>query len=93
VSRTPSGRARTPGSAGFPSHDFMVNQAWLTAAMTAQILLAWLKLLALDGNLARAEPKTVRYRILHGARLVRGGRRRRLRIAASWPWADAATRA
>jgi hypothetical protein len=71
----------------------MVNQAWLTAAMTAQILLAWLKLLALDGNLARAEPKTVRYRILHGARLVRGGRRRRLRIAASWPWADAATRA
>ena len=25
-----------------------------------QILLAWLKLLALDGDLARAEPKTLR---------------------------------
>ena len=35
--------------------------------MTGQILLAWLKLLALDGDLARAEPKTLRYRVLHSA--------------------------
>jgi len=28
--------------------------------MTGQILLAWLKLLALDADLARAEPKTLR---------------------------------
>jgi hypothetical protein len=43
----------------------------------ACILLAWLKLLALDGDLARAKPKTLRYLILHAAvRLVRGGRRR-----------------
>ena len=61
--------------------------------MTGQILLAWLKLLALDGDLARAEPKTLRYRVLHAAaRLVRGGRRRRLKIQSSWPWAaDIAT--
>ncbi|HXZ70768.1 MAG TPA: hypothetical protein VEH31_07855, partial [Streptosporangiaceae bacterium] len=46
----------------------------------------WLKLLALDGDLAKAEPKTLRYRVLHAAaRLVRGGRRRRLKIQASWP--------
>jgi hypothetical protein len=38
----------------------------LTAAMTGQILLAWLKLLALDGDLAKAEPRTLRYRVLHG---------------------------
>jgi Transposase DDE domain group 1 len=48
----------------------------------------WLKLLALDGDLAKAEPKTLRYRLLHAARLVRGGRRRTLKIAATWPWAD-----
>jgi hypothetical protein len=43
---------------------------------------------SLDGSLARAEPKTLRYRILHAAaRLTRGGRRRRLNIQASWPWA------
>ncbi len=32
----------------------------LSASMTGQILLAWLKLLALDGDLAKAEPKTLR---------------------------------
>ena len=36
------------------------------AALTAATLLAWLKLLAPDGTLARAEPKTPR-RILHAA--------------------------
>ena len=57
--------------------------------MTAQILLTWLKLLALDGDLAKAEPKTLRYKVLHAAaRLVHGGRRRRLKIAANWPWAE-----
>jgi len=82
------------GISRFPSHDYGFNQAWLTAAMTAQALLAWLRLLVLDGDLARAEPKTLRYRILHAAaRLVRGGRRRRWKFAASWPWAEAITRA
>jgi hypothetical protein len=82
------------GIGRFPSHDYTINQAWLTAAMTAQILLAWLKLLALDGDLAKAEPKTLRYKVLHAAaRLVHGGRRRRLKIDANWPWAEAITRA
>ena len=49
------------GIGRFPSHGYAFNQAWLTAAMIAQILLAWLKLLALDGDLAKAEPKTLRY--------------------------------
>jgi hypothetical protein len=88
---------RTGKDAGlghFPSFDFGVNAVWLTAAMTGQILLAWLKLLALDGDLAKAEPKTLRYRVLHAAaRLVRGGRKRRLKIQASWPWAEAITAA
>jgi hypothetical protein len=82
------------GIGHFPSFDFGINAAWLTASMTGQILLAWLKLLALDGDLAKAEPKTLRYRVLHtAARLVRGGRRRCLKIQASWPWADAITAA
>jgi hypothetical protein len=55
--------------------------------MIACILLSRPKLLALDGDLARAEPKTLR--VLHAAaRLVRGGRRRTLKIAATWPWAQ-----
>jgi len=80
------------GIGRFPSHEFTLNQAWLTAAMTGQILLAWLRLLALDGDLARAEPKTLRYRVLHAAaRLVRGGGRRRWKFSANWPWAEAIT--
>jgi hypothetical protein len=76
------------GFGRFPSHAFSINAAWLAAALIAATLLAWLKLLALDGALARAEPKTLRYKILHAAaRLTRGGRRRQLRIQASWPWA------
>jgi hypothetical protein len=76
------------GIGKFPSHAFTLNQAWLAAAMIAATLLAWLRLLALDGPLAKAEPKTLRYRILHAAaRLTRSGRRRRLKIAATWPWA------
>jgi hypothetical protein len=82
------------GLGHFPSRDYQVNQAWLDASMTACILLSWLRLLALDGKLAKAEPKTLRYRILHAAaRLVHGGRRKTLKIAASWPWTDAITTA
>jgi Transposase DDE domain group 1 len=78
------------GIGKFPSHDFAINSAWLAASLTAATLLAWLKLLALDGDLARAEPRALRYRILHAAaRLTRSGRRRRLKIPATWPWADA----
>ncbi len=82
------------GLGHFPSHDYKASQSWLDAAMTACILLAWLRLTALDGDLARAEPKTLRYRILHAAaRLTRGGRRRRWKFPANWPWAEAITRA
>ena len=82
------------GLGRFPSHDFAINSAWLAAALIAASLLSWLRLIALDGALARAEPKILRSRILHAAgKLVRGGRRRRLKIPATWPWADAAATA
>ena len=78
------------GIGKYPSTSLAMNKAWQAAALTAATLLAWLRLLALDGPLARAEPKTLRYRILHTAgRLVRSGRRRYLKIAAAWPWAPA----
>ncbi len=78
------------GIGKFPSHDFAINSAWLAASLTAATLLSWLRLIALDGDLARAEPRPLRYRILHAAgKLIRGGRRRRLKIPATWPWANA----
>ena len=81
---------KNTGLGKFPSQAFALNQVWLAASLIAATLLAWLRLLALDGHLAKAEPKTLRYRILHAAaRLTRSGRRRRLKISATWPWAPA----
>jgi hypothetical protein len=82
--------AKDTGIGKFPSASFALNQAWLAASLAAATLLAWLRLLALEGPLAKAEPKTLRYRVLHtAARLTRSGRQRRLNIAATWPWAPA----
>ncbi|MFG2405792.1 hypothetical protein ACGFR8_15940 [Streptomyces brevispora] len=48
----------------------------------------------MDGEPAKATPKTLRYRILHvPARLVRGQRKRRLKLPSTWPWATAIIRA
>jgi hypothetical protein len=78
------------GLGRLPSREFAINQAWCNAAAIAADLTAWLQLLALTGELAKAEPKTLRYRVLHAAaRLTRGQRRRWLRIPTSWPWAQA----
>jgi Transposase DDE domain group 1 len=78
------------GIGKLPSHLFALNAAWLAAALIATNLLAWLQLLALDRLLSKAEPKTLRYRLLHAAgRLARGGWWRCLKIAATWPWAPA----
>jgi hypothetical protein len=76
------------GIGRFPSHAMAMNKAWFSAALIAATLLAWLRLLALDGPLARAEPKTLRYKILHAAaRITRGARQWQLRIQSTWPWA------
>lgn len=85
--------AKDTGLGRFPSREFDINQAWLTLTMIAADLTAWTRLLAMTGQaavLASCEPKALRYRFLHvPARLVHTGRRRRLRIPRTWPWATA----
>jgi len=54
--------------------------------LIAHDLINWTKTLALGGELARSEPKRLRYRLLHvGARLAFHARGVRLRLQASWP--------
>lgn len=78
---------KTTGFGRFPSRDFTVNAASLELSLAAIDLLAWMRVLLLDGELAAAEPKKLRYRLLHvAARLTRGGRRLRLHISATLPW-------
>ncbi|MFE5026234.1 transposase [Streptomyces sp. NPDC056656] len=78
---------KTTGFGRFPSRRFPVNAAWLELSIAAIELLAWTRVLLLDGELAAAEPKKLRYRLLHvAARITRGSRRLHLRISATWPW-------
>jgi hypothetical protein len=80
--------AKDTGLDRFPSRSFAINSAWLSVVMLAVDLIAWTQHLLLHGDLARAEPKTLRYRLLHvAARLTRGQRRLWLRIQRTWPWA------
>lgn len=66
----------------------------LELSLTALDLLAWIRTLLLEGELATAEPKKLRYRLLHAAgRITRGGRRLHLRISATWPWRNELTSA
>mgnify|MGYP000433305137 CR=1 FL=1 len=75
------------GLMNLPSATFAINQAWLTTALVAHDLLAWTRRICLTDQLAKAEPKTLRYRLLHAAgTIARTGRRTRLRIAENWPW-------
>lgn len=79
---------KTTGLAKWPSGSFAINTAWITAAAIAIDLLCWTRLLLLDGALAKAEPATLRYRLLHAAaRLVSHARMLILRIPETWPWA------
>jgi hypothetical protein len=43
------------------------RRGWLELVLAAQDLLCWTRALLLDGTLAVAEPKTLRYRLLHVA--------------------------
>jgi hypothetical protein len=82
--------AKDTGLDHLPSRTFAINAAWLVVVMLAVDVIVWTQHLLLHGHLAKAEPKTLRYRLLHvAARLTRGQRRLWLHIQRSWPWARA----
>jgi len=80
--------AKDTGLGNLPFRDFAANAAWLELVLVAQDLIAWAQALLLAGELARAEPKRLRHRLLHVAgRITRSGRRTRLHLPERWPWA------
>jgi Transposase DDE domain group 1 len=77
------------GLRNLPFRAFAPNAAWLELALIGQDLLAWTQRLLLTGELARCEPKRLRYRLLHVAgRLTRHARRLRLHLPRGWPWGN-----
>jgi hypothetical protein len=86
--------AKATGLRNLPFDRWRRNAIWLELILAAQDLCCWTQALLLDGTLAVAEPKALRYRLLHvAARIVRHARRTILRLQATWPWAAALARA
>jgi hypothetical protein len=86
--------AKDTGLRNLPLHGFAQNQIWCEIVALACELLAWTQMLAFTGPARRWEPKRVLLRIFTCAgRIVRGGRRLRLRLAERWPWATHITTA
>ncbi len=79
------------GLANLPFRAFQPNAAWLELVLIGQDLLVWTQRLLLAGTeLARCEPKRLRYRLLHvAARLTRHARRLVLHLPRAWPWRQA----
>jgi hypothetical protein len=85
------------GGDNLPSKDWDRNSAWLQLAALATTLNAWLRHIGLDGDLAKAEPKALRYRLFGApARHIVHARTTTLKIPPGWAWAhdlaDAFTR-
>jgi Transposase DDE domain group 1 len=86
--------AKDTGLRNLPLHGFAQNQIWCELVAMACELLAWMQMLALDGPARAWEPKRLRLRLFTTAgRLARGGRRLRLHLAVTWPWASQLTAA
>ena len=78
------------GLRNLPFHGFAQNQIWLEIIALASDLLTWTQTLAWHDHSARRwEPKRLRFRLLAVAgRIIRSGRRQRLRLPHGWPWND-----
>jgi hypothetical protein len=81
--------SKATGLDHFPCHDFAANAGWLTVVLIACNLTAWSQGLCLDGEMAKAEPKRLRWALWHTAgRITTSGRRQTLHLDTAWPWAN-----
>jgi hypothetical protein len=87
-------RLKSSGLDRFPFVDLDANRARLAVVAFAADLVRWFQLVCLDGPLAIAEPKTLRWQLWHApGRVVRRARQHIVRILDDWPTADALLRA
>jgi hypothetical protein len=84
------GRIRDDKDTGLAKFPFKgaLNKVWLEIVLLAHHLIVWTQTLLLEGELQTAEPKRLRYRLLHvAARLAFSGRQAKLHLQRTWPWA------
>lgn len=80
------GRLKDAGLLRFPFSDIEANKTWLMLVCLSADLVRWFQLLCCTGELQRAEPKSLRWKIWHApARVVRKAGRDVVRILDGWP--------
>jgi hypothetical protein len=83
-------RLKDSGLDRFPFVDLDANRTRLAVVAFAADLVRWFQLCCLDGPLAIAEPKTLRWQLWHApARHIRRARQHVVRVLDGWPTADA----
>ena len=83
-------RLKESGLLRFPFASLQANRTWLFVVALSADLVRWFQLLCLEGTLATARPKALRWSFLHApGRLVRSGRRLVIRVLNHWPCAEA----
>ena len=79
-------RVQESGLLKFPFTNFDANSAWMFLVCMADALVRWFQLLVCTGQLSKALPKTLRFRLWHTpARIVRTGGTHIVRIVDGWP--------
>ena len=80
--------AKQMGLENLPFREWGPNTVWLELVLMATDLMVWMQRVTLRGEAGSWEPKRLRHRLLHvGGRFSRSGRRLRLRLTRTWPWA------
>jgi hypothetical protein len=75
------------GLSRLPFSDYDANRTWVELVLLADLLLTALQTLIDDDELAVAEPRRLRYALLHvAARIVDHARQVRLRLDRTWTW-------
>ena len=72
-----------------PSGHYAANAAWCVIAALAANIARWIQLLGLAHTTPQAAATLRRRLLVVPGRIVRHGRRTRLRLAARWPWRQA----
>ena len=80
-------RSRDAGLDRMPFASFAANSAWLELVLAGADLLAWLRVLCLEGELTGAEPKTLAIPARTPPPASSVGLGERSRLPALWPWA------
>ncbi|MHB8870474.1 MAG: transposase [Thermoleophilia bacterium] len=81
--------AKASGLRNLPFRAYAHHAAWRELVLLGCDLVAFVKTLLLEGELAMCEPKRLRYRLLHVAgRIVSHTRYLALCLPRGWPWVD-----